>query len=153
MNGTVAEATTAKTIAVTFKYVAPSTTLGDVEWTVNKTNADFFLPLGDIQAALAGSTDTDLPSVVKVGSITWADGKALTEKTITVNGVKYGKDGTAFDESWITTIDASTLYVKTVQVNMFQRLALRFRPRCTSSSVSITLKHSQQKKAIKLYWA
>lgn len=112
MNGTVAEATTAKTIAVTFKYVAPSTTLGDVEWTVNKTNADFFLPLGDIQAALAGSTDTDLPSVVKVGSITWADGKALTEKTITVNGVKYGKDGTAFDESWITTIDASTLYVK-----------------------------------------
>ena len=99
MNGTVAEATTAKTIAVTFKYVAPSTTLGDVEWTVNKTNADFFLPLGDIQAALAGSTDTDLPSVVKVGSITWADGKALTEKTITVNGVKYGKDGTAFDES------------------------------------------------------
>lgn len=111
------------------------------------------MPLGDIQAALAGSTDTDLPSVAKVGSITWADGKALTEKTITVNGVKYGKDGTAFDESWITTIDASTLYVKTVQVNMFQRLALRFRPRCTSSSVSITLKHSQQKKAIKLYWA
>ena len=112
VNGTVAEAATAKTITVTFKYVAPSTTLGDVEWTVNKTNADFFLPLGDIQAALAGSTDTDLPSVVKVGSITWADGKALTEKTITVNGVKYGKDGTAFDESWITTIDASTLYVK-----------------------------------------
>ena len=112
VNGTVAEATTAKTITVTFKYVAPSTTLGDVEWTVNKTNAAFFLPLGDIQAALAGSTDTDLPSVAKVGSITWADGKALTEKTITVNGVKYGKDGTAFDESWITTIDASTLYVK-----------------------------------------
>lgn len=70
------------------------------------------MPLGDIQTALAGATDTDLPSVVKVGSITWADGKALTEKTITVNGVKYGKDGTAFDESWITTIDASTLYVK-----------------------------------------
>lgn len=68
--------------------------------------------MGDIQAALAGSTDTDLPSVAKVGSITWADGKALTEKTITVNGVKYGKDGTAFDENWITTIDASTLYVK-----------------------------------------
>lgn len=112
VNGTVAEAATAKTITVTFKYVAPSTTLGDVEWTVNKTNADFFLPLGDIQTALAGATDTDLPSVVKVGSITWADGKALTEKTITVNGVKYGKDGTAFDESWITTIDASTLYVK-----------------------------------------
>ena len=43
--------------------------------------------------------------------------------------------------------------LKTVQVNMFQRMALRFRPRCTSSSVSITLKHSQQKKAIKLYWA
>jgi hypothetical protein len=112
VNGTVAEAAAAKTITVTFIYVAPSTTLGDVEWTVNKTNADFFLPLGDIQAALAGSTDTDLPSVAKVGSITWADGKALTEKTITVNGVKYGKDGTAFDENWITTIDASTLYVK-----------------------------------------
>ena len=112
VNGTVAEATTAKTITVTFNYVAPSTTLGDVEWTVNKTNADFFLPLGDIQAALAGLTDTDLPSVEKVGSITWADGKALTEKTITVNGVKYGKDGIAFNESWITTIDANTLYVK-----------------------------------------
>lgn len=70
------------------------------------------MPLGDIQAALAGLTDTDLPSVEKVGSITWADGKALTEKTITVNGVKYGKDGIAFNESWITTIDANTLYVK-----------------------------------------
>ena len=115
VNGTVAEATTAETIAVTFKYVAPSTTLGDVEWTVNKTNADFFLPLGDIQAALAGLTDTDLPSVEKVGSITWADGKALTEKTITVNGVKYGKDGTAFDESWITTIDETVLYYKDAQ--------------------------------------
>ena len=39
VNGTVAEATTAKTITVTFKYVAPSTTLGDVEWTVNNVSS------------------------------------------------------------------------------------------------------------------
>jgi hypothetical protein len=119
----------------------------------NKTNADFFLPLGDIQAALAGSTDTDLPSVAKVGSITWADGKALTEKTITVNGVKYGKDGTDSMKTGLQQLMQALFMLKTVQVNMFQRLALRFRPRCTSSSISITLKHSLLKKAIKLYWA
>ena len=115
VNGDKAEAATAETIQVTFNYVAPSTTLDPIEWTVNTTNKDQYLSLANIQSALAGATDTDLPSVTKVGNITWADGKALTEKTITVNGEKYGKDGITFVESWITTIDATALYYKDAQ--------------------------------------
>ena len=121
VNGDKAEAASAKTIQVTFEYVAPSTTLDPIEWTVNITNKEQYLSLANIQSALAGATDTDLPSVTKVGDITWADGKALSEKTITVNGKKYGKGGITIDESWITTIDKSNLYYKDAQDNKFKK--------------------------------
>ena len=121
VNGDCVEETTttaAAEVTVDFTYVAPSNTLGNVAWTINKTSEVVYLPLGNVQNALIGSTDFDLPTVESLGWAWAADGKALDSKEVKVNGIKYGKNQTAankfanHEDSWIATIDETNLYVK-----------------------------------------
>ena len=110
-----------ETIGVYFKYVAPTTQLGNVEWTItNETDKNVvYLSLKTIQSQLTGSTDTQLPTYAATGTYTWADGTELDEGSVVVNGVNYGKDdenddtteGGVIQSSWITTVGTG-LYVK-----------------------------------------
>ena len=104
-----------------FKYVAPTTQLGNVEWTItNEANKNVvYLSLNSIQSQLIGSKDTQLPTYAATGTYTWADGTKLTEGSVVVNGVNYGKndenddttEGGVIQSSWITTVGTG-LYVK-----------------------------------------
>ena len=122
-------------INVTFKQVAPTASLADIEWTINADNKTVYLPLSSIQSQLAGTSDTSLPAISLVSS-TWADGVALNDRSVLVNGVNYGKadDSSAtedkeFNSEWITSLStqlysvnaAGTAYEKatTVQKDMY----------------------------------
>ena len=101
--------------------MAPSSQLGNVEWTItNEANKNVvYLSLNSIQSQLIGSKDTQLPTYAATGTYTWADGTKLTEGSVVVNGVNYGKndenddttEGGAIQSSWITTVGTG-LYVK-----------------------------------------
>ena len=124
VDGTLANGKTdypAGTMNARFTYVAPSGTLSDVNWTItNKSSkANVYLPLGDMQSQLVGSTDTQLPTVVKKGNWYRANGYDLDNyrNAVEVDGVDYGYYAADADHkfaghenSWIATIDETTLY-------------------------------------------
>ena len=98
--------------SVTFKKEVPAAELADIEWTItNETGKNVvYLSLASIQSQLVGNADAALPTMTNLGS-TWADGTALNEKSVLVNGVNYGKadDNTAttditFNPTWITSV-------------------------------------------------
>ena len=113
VDGTV---TSGENITVNFKQVAPTQTLADIEWTINDTNKTVYLSLNSIQAQLAGTQDSDIPTIANIGS-TWADGTAFTEASVVVNGYNYGKANSdydaahniAFDPTWITSLSTQLL--------------------------------------------
>ena len=102
-------------VYVHFKQVAPSTSLANVEWTINDKTADVYLSLSAIQAQLTGNSDSSIPTIDYV-STTWADGTAFDKGSVVVNGVNYGKadknaaKNEVFDVDWVTSVDESTLY-------------------------------------------
>ena len=109
---------------VKFNQVAPTQSLADVEWTINSTSKTVYLSLASIQSQLAGNSDTSLPAISYVGS-TWADGTALNEKSVLVNGVNYGKadnnpatNDVAFEAAWITSL-GTTLKSKNAAGNAY----------------------------------
>ena len=111
------------TINVTFKKVTPTASLSDVEWTItDKTDKGqnvVYLSLSAIQSQLVGSSDAKLPAMSENG-YTWADGVALDDKSVVVNGAYYGKavsgkTVTKFagnEESWITTLNTQLYTIK-----------------------------------------
>jgi len=112
-NGTEVKAQKAN-VTATFAYVPGSATLDNVSWTIQndgKSTTDeniVYVPLGSLQSALMGATDSNLPSLaVKYNSWTWADGTGLNKVTVTRNGKKYGKN------------DDSDYYVGTIPTNVF----------------------------------
>lgn len=102
-------------ITVTVNYVAPVGVLGNVEWTITDATGKnvVYLPIEAIQSQLVASTDTQYPTVNKVGSYTFANDKALNANKVTVNGTDYGVTGNPVLETWLGTIDETTLYTKT----------------------------------------
>ncbi len=107
VDGTKAEGTSAQEINVTFNYVAPSSTLADVEWTI--TNAEdknvVYLPLGNLQTSLVGATDNQIPTINQIGW-SWIDDTALADKKVTINGTEY-----AASAGTQAAIDLTNLYV------------------------------------------
>lgn len=103
------------TITVTVNHVAPVGVLGNVEWTITDAIGKnvVYLPIEAIQSQLVAATDTQYPTVVKEGSYTFANDKALNNNKVTVNGTDYGTTAMPVEEAWLGAIDETTLYTKT----------------------------------------
>ncbi len=101
-------------ITVTVNYVAPVGVLGNVEWTITDAPGKnvVYLPIEAIQNQLVASTDTQYPSVNKVGTYTFANDKALNANKVTVNSTDYGVAANPVAEAWLGAIDETTLYIK-----------------------------------------
>lgn len=112
--------------------MAPSSQLGNVEWTItDEENKNVvYLSLKEIQSQLTGSSDTQLPTYKSTGTYTCADGTELDKKSVVVNGVYYGADVTGKSvikftnndmTKWIASVGG--LYVKNDKGNMIAATA------------------------------
>ncbi len=103
-------------ITVKFDHVAADATLGEITWTINNSSyasqKRVYLKLTDeIKNMLVANADNQYPTV-EIEKWTWADGTELDEKTVVVNGVKYGKAGdvkfSGNEKTWITSLQGAS---------------------------------------------